>query len=78
MIDETGPSLNSTFAEALAFLGDLGASLFQMTGNDNNDVPVYGIIVVRGEGTKEIMDAISAIEARWDKEESHEEDGEGE
>ena len=69
MIDETGVNFDSTFIESIQFMKEFGAGLLKMSANDENDEPICGVILIRGaEETKEIFDAVEAIEAGWDAE----------
>ncbi len=62
--------MNMTLADALVWMKEMNAGVFKMTGEGEGGKPVFGIILVRGEGTPNIMSAIQRIEDAWEQEAS--------
>lgn len=46
-----------------------GAAKMQIVFSDENDVPTHAVIVVKGQPeTSEIIEAVEAVQDRWDEE----------
>lgn len=59
--------MNMTLSDALVFLKELNAGVFKFTGEGEGGKPVFSIIIVRGDGTQDILSAVQAIEDKWDE-----------
>jgi hypothetical protein len=59
--DETTP-----FQEQFDQMEEWGAAVAKLTAYDANEKPLRAVIFVRGDETKEVVEAVQALEDTWD------------
>lgn len=57
-----------TVADIFKGMEEWGAGVIKLIASDGADKPLRAVIAVTGEGVGEIVEAVEAVERRWDEE----------